>query len=128
MPHINPNTSNIATALATRICEAIAADEALYNHPDNAAVVPEALLTVLASTIATRFQRKGHSELVRLSAEKLADLVEQAYVVHRLFAAVEEAGRSVSDPAHAPDDPLSGLEQELVKIMDALFPADAAKH
>lgn len=149
-PHINPNTSDLAVALATRICEVIATDDDLYALPENAAVIPEALLSVLASTIATQFQRRGHAELIRLSAEKLTDLVDGAYALRQFFAAAEDAGAVVSTPVSklrkAPDaaviqelaaldradalaaNPPPDLEAELARLMDGFFSSGKSQH
>lgn len=118
-PLINPNTSVLVDALSLRICDLFEQDGDLYNRPENAAVLPEALLSVLASVIASQYQRSGHAELIRLSAEKLTDLVEEAYAVRLLFGAAADAGAAVSTPPRS-----SSLAKELAAVAEADALAD----
>lgn len=60
-------------------------------------VVPAALLSVLATTIALNFSRKGHAELIARSAERLTDLVDEAYKLGQNMTAAE---RAAVNPLH----------------------------
>ena len=99
--HINPNTSDLSAELAKKIGAVINEKGALYSAPENAAVVPEALIGVLAIAIATQYERRGHKELVKLSAERLATQVEEAF---EAFDTLKKATRAIDDAVEAMGD------------------------
>lgn len=123
MTKVNPNTSRLAAALTADLVEVINAKSATYARPENAAVVPEALITLLAVTIGTNYKRSGHAELVRLTCEKLAELVEDAYTLRHVFKSLDAKMGEAAERQVADDDadPAASLSPETKAQIDALM-------
>lgn len=68
-----------------------------YLAPDNRAVVPQALLTVLATCIALNFNRGGHPRLIELTTERLTTLIKDA----------DEASQSLTDEQRFQINPMA---------------------
>lgn len=123
-PLINPNTSILASELAVRISAAIEANGPLYARPENAAVIPEALLTVLAATIACDYERHGHATLIALSTEKLADLVEEAYALREDFGTATKLAKELSaiqDADALAQNPPEAVKAQVARLMDQIL-------
>lgn len=121
MVKINPDTNRLAGALTAELAEVINAKSEFYGRPENAAVVPEALITLLAVTIGTNYQREGHAELLRLTGDKLAALVEDAYHLRQLSNAIDRAMARFEETIDDDADPAASLSPETQAQIDALL-------
>lgn len=132
MTKINPKTNELAAALTTELADVINRQSVLYTRPENAAVVPEALVTLLAVTIGTNYERSGHATLISLVVEKLTELVDDAYNMRALFNAIDRAMDDAEAALDADDDadPAAALSPETKAQIDALMASlsGEAKH
>lgn len=121
MPNINPDTNRLAGALTAELAEVINAKSEFYGRPENAAVVPEALITLLAVTIGTNYQRSGHATLISLVADKLTELVDDAYHLRQLSNAIDRALACFEESVDDDADPAASLSPETQAQIDALL-------
>ena len=73
-------TEELSTELCVELSSLISHMSAKHDYlsPDNCAVVPKALVTLLAATIALNYQERGHATLVDNCAKELGECVKEA--------------------------------------------------
>lgn len=93
----SPSADDITADLCLELLTTMQHHSHLYNlrAPKHCHIVPQTLLSLLAATIVFNFDRKGHADLVSSSAERLGELVDEAY---RMSAGLSAADRATVNP------------------------------
>lgn len=74
-------SADIAAEIASDLTGVLQHHASTYNlsAPANCHIMPQAIISVLAATIALNFDRKGHGTLVKRSSDRLAEMVDEAF-------------------------------------------------
>lgn len=127
----SPSAEEITADLCLELSSTMQHHSYLYDlrAPKYCHVIPQSLLAVLASVIALNFDRKGHAELVKSSAERLQELVDEAYKMSRPLSAADRAKVNPMAPCSCGPEASDGEFAELAAAVAAALgvPADAVK-
>lgn len=117
----SPSADDVTADLCLELSTTMQHHSHLYNlrAPKYCHVIPQSLLALLAATIVFNFDRKGHADLVKSSAERLQHLVDEAY---RMSLSLSAADRAKVNPM-APCDCDSDGEDEFTKMAAAVAEA-----